>query len=240
VTRPSKVESNIKDDGEKHNAAEGNHVLWASASVMGGVTHADWITARSNMGEFSLGKTGERLGAGGKIRIDEVLWSGSGVGVAIVADFACALGWDLGLEFRQELGFELREVRWRVDRHLAQPKSLTCLGDGRTPLVSHWSQIHRSFLPCCQKLQEEVEMLETRSVGNNVHHSCRQMYEDGFQRITMIANIQRAERKDDEVNAYDLSTAQKVSSSTCPPRNIYHMRRVLAIISWRSLVAIPR
>ena len=41
-----------------------------------------------------------------------------------------------------------------------------------------------------------------------------------------------AEEKNNKTTTYDLSTAQKVSSSTRPPRNIYHMRRVLAITAW--------
>jgi len=40
-------------------------------------------------------------------------------------------------------------------------------------------------------------------------------------------NFQQIERKNDEATTYDLSITQNVSSSTCPPRNIYHERRKL-------------
>jgi hypothetical protein len=76
-------------------------------------------------------------------------------------------------------------------------------------------------------------MLETISIGNNIHHPCGQVRENGFQRITGIHKNKQAERgKNNKTTTYDLSTAQKVSSSTRPPRNIYHMRRVLAITAW--------
>jgi hypothetical protein len=52
------VESNIKDYGEKHHTTEGDQVWWALASVMGGITHADQVTTKSNMGEFFLSKVG--------------------------------------------------------------------------------------------------------------------------------------------------------------------------------------
>ena len=54
--------------------------------------------------------------------------------------------------------------------------------------------------------------------------------------LAYIHNVQRAERKDDGTPTYDLSAAQKASSSTCPLRNMYHMRRMLAITAWQSQV----
>jgi hypothetical protein len=53
-------------------------------------------------------------------------------------------------------------------------------------------------------------------------------------------NIERAGRKDNGTTAYDLSTAQKVSSSTFLRRNMCHIRRVLAIIAWWLVTATLR
>jgi len=47
----------------------------------------------------------------------------------------------------------------------------------------------------------------------------------------LIHDFERGERKEDRIIAYDFSAAQNFSSSTCPPRNIYHIRRVLAMVA---------
>jgi len=41
-------------------------------------------------------------------------------------------------------------------------------------------------------------MLGTVSIGNDAHHSCRWVGEDGFQRIPEVDNTKPAGRKDDE------------------------------------------
>ena len=102
--------------------------------------------------------------------------------------------------------------------------------DSGTPPVCHRSQIHRSFLPRRQKFQEVTEMIDTTFFGNGICHSCRQVREDDFQGIAGMGNVKWVERKDDEMTTYDLSAAQSVSSSMCPPRNMTHMRRMLAIV----------
>ena len=103
---PSKVESNIKDYGEKHHVVEGDQVLRASTSVMGGITHADWITVRANMGELSFSKLRERPIIGDEIKMDKVLWLESGIGLVREAGMASASGF--GMKFGPELVFESR------------------------------------------------------------------------------------------------------------------------------------
>jgi hypothetical protein len=51
-------------------------------------------------------------------------------------------------------------------------KSSSGLRNNRTPLVSDRSQTLRSFLPCCQKFQEVMEIFETISISNDVNHCC--------------------------------------------------------------------
>ena len=73
-------------------------------------------------------------------------------------------------------------------------------------------------------------MIDTAPVNNSICHSFRQVREDGFQGIAGMGNVRWAEREDGEMTTYDLSAAQIVSSSMCPPRNITHTRRMLAIV----------
>lgn len=75
-------------------------------------------------------------------------------------------------------------------------------------------------------------MFEAMSAVDGIYHSCRQVGEDRFQRIAGAQNIRKSEKGDNETVTYDLSTAQKVSSSTLPPRSMYHRRRVSAITAW--------
>ena len=83
-------------------------------------------------------------------------------------------------------------------------------------------------------------MLGTISTRNDVDHFCRQVREDGFQRVTGVHNVKRIEEEEgDETTAHDLSTAQTVSS-TCPPRNMCHTRRVLETIHRWSVKAALR
>jgi hypothetical protein len=173
VARVSKAEPNLKDYVKKYQTAEGDQVPWASASVMGGVIHVDRITVRSDVGEFSLSESRESLGTGERIKIGQILWLES---VRSVWAEESGSEW----KFRQGLEIKFSEVGRRVDGRIAHPESPSCLRNSRTPLVSHRSQIHRSFLPRRQKLQEEIEVLETVSIGNNVHHSCRQVSENFF------------------------------------------------------------
>ena len=51
VTRYDQAESDLKDYGEETRIIVGRQALWESASWMGGVTKADWVTARPNLGE---------------------------------------------------------------------------------------------------------------------------------------------------------------------------------------------
>jgi len=76
--------------------------------------------------------------------------------------------------------------------------------------------------------------------SNSTCHFCRQVREDSIQRISGMYNIERVEIKDDETVTYDLSSAQNVSSSMCPPRSIFHIRRVLEIVAERFAMAVLR
>lgn len=69
----------------------------------------------------------------------------------------------LGLEFKSDFLAEYK----------LEPGSTGNLRDSGAPPVSHRGQTCRPFLPHRQKLQEEMEILETVPISDNVCQSCR-------------------------------------------------------------------
>lgn len=124
---------------------------------------------------------------------------------------------------------------WAPGTNSVSLESLDILGDSRTPPVSHWCQTQGSILPCEKSIQQSGEASGIMHIRNNIQDPLRCVGEDRFQRITGGQNPKSTQMRLDKTATHDLSSAQNVSSSTYPPRYIYHASRRLAPTAWRGL-----
>jgi len=116
-TRHNQAEPNLKDYGKKCPVAAAGRLSWVTAT---GITHADRITARPNMGESPLDSFRDNM-----VRY-QVLWSKSGLGPAL----GSRLESESKLEPKQE-----EKPRYGLE---FESKPFSHLGYSRAPLVGYW------------------------------------------------------------------------------------------------------
>jgi len=152
MTKHDQAESNLKDYEKNYTVAAAGRVSSVAVSAMGGITYPDLMRARPNTGEIPLGTFRD-------IIVGQVLLLESGLGPPLYS----------GLESESE-----RDSRERTPRYSTESKSKPSshLGHSRASPMSHRGQTRGSFLPCCQKLHEEIEMLVVVPIDCNIHHSC--------------------------------------------------------------------
>ena len=173
------AESNLKGHGEKTCIVEGGQSRRVFASAVGirDSTQIGWITARSGFVEFTIECRGDEFIILAKDRAtsksESESISASPAGIDPIGFEADIVKLEFGFEFEGEF----------IPQEVLDSRCFSCgrLGDSRKTLISYRDQTHRSLLPGCQKFQEVIEVFKTVSIPNNVHHSRRQVREDGFQ-----------------------------------------------------------
>jgi len=172
TARRNQAESNLKDYGKEYPVVEADRPPWVLLSVMQGVILADRITAWPDVGKFLLSNFRDEAVGG------QVLWLESEAESRLEPGLESRLKSEPESESKSECEPESKP------ESKSKSKPSGDLGDSGTPLVSHWGQTGGSLLPCRQKLQEEIEMLEAVPITNCIHHSDGQVGEDDFQRVT--------------------------------------------------------